>query len=763
MISFGQSIKDNFSTISHNTDTLFRLIKGGKTNEFINYISENPRENFNVNLRDSTSNYLIHFAIIINNPTIVTKLIDYGARLDFLDADGKSIMYYPIRFNYPEIVDILIEANKKQIGISLVNIKDAKRLPPLIYAVRYHNYHAMGRLLESGADADYVDYNASYGKNSNTSILQKAVIAEDYKSVEIIVDYVKDINYRSEVGSTALMIAVGRDKTNIVELLISKHADTTIPDVAAGMLPIQFAIVNHNQSMFNLLFPFLTNINYQDFKGATIMHYAIKNKMKEMISIIFNKYEIYKEVRNYLMKSPIINELDTTLVNIHGETILHSFLDNYHKSYDIYIRKIMPYTSMNSQDEEGDTPLHLLVSLNIWEDYYDILVLKKLDIYIRNHNDETALNLVISSRQSRKKFLDLVSRSYLNYLKKYESGWLQDWQNKCSTTEIDDKKCLKQINESIIDEKKSIPLKKMLKIITIDLYDTVNFSTYTTTPLDGFVGFKYLSLKYPEATDMLKYYYRDTSVSKKEKVEFVTKVFGMSEDSEIFIDKRYGEVTWMMQTLYFPPDFDKIFISLAKSKKYKYIIIPFGIVGYFGPHSEPGGHANGIFVNIEKQIIERFEPHGSHFEGNFYVNPELLDSLLEKRFQKVFAKINDDKITYLGPKDYLPRVGFQAYEGVEEHNDNIGDVDGFCQIWTIWYLDNRIRYADYDAKFLVRTLLKEIRLSDKPFRNIIRDYTFNITKLRDNYLHEIGKNINDYRNNKIKLSDKEKLVKIILN
>jgi len=108
--------KDDFPIKIKHIRVLFNLIKENKSVEFLDYINSVNPDELDVNIRDDQNNYLIQFAIIMNNPTIVQKLITLGSKLDFTDTDGFSILYHPIKYNYPTIFDILVEENKNNIG-----------------------------------------------------------------------------------------------------------------------------------------------------------------------------------------------------------------------------------------------------------------------------------------------------------------------------------------------------------------------------------------------------------------------------------------------------------------------------------------------------------------------------------------------------------------------------------------------------------------------------------------------------------------------
>src|SRR4051812_36186596 len=99
---------DDFHSKSAHLNTLFKFAKTNKEDQFLEYISNLERSEINVNVKDQNGNYLIFFAITMNNRRILKKLIEYGARLDVVDAEGYGILYQPIKLGYEEIIDILI-------------------------------------------------------------------------------------------------------------------------------------------------------------------------------------------------------------------------------------------------------------------------------------------------------------------------------------------------------------------------------------------------------------------------------------------------------------------------------------------------------------------------------------------------------------------------------------------------------------------------------------------------------------------------------
>ena len=83
---------------------------------------------------------------------------------------------------------------------------------------------------------------------------------------------------------------------------------------------------------------------------------------------------------------------------------------------------------------------------------------------------------------------------------------------------------------------------------------------------------------------------------------------------------------------------------------------------------------------------------------------------------------------------------------IENKKREIGDPEGYCALWSIWYTDMRLTYKDYDRKKLVKLLLKIIKLNNISFKNMIRNYGKNIIDIRDDILKKSNLDINDWLN-----------------
>ena len=80
----------------------------------------------------------------------------------------------------------------------------------------------------------------------------------------------------------------------------------------------------------------------------------------------------------------------------------------------------------------------------------------------------------------------------------------------------------------------------------------------------------------------------------------------------------------------------------------------------------------------------------------------------------------------------------------------------------MWWAEQRIS-NNVKPDILSQELIKTIRLSGKSFKNLIRNYSMNIIKIRDIYLTKYNMDINDWITNNYEIETIKQLEKDILN
>jgi ankyrin repeat protein len=114
---------------------LFEYVKKQKWDEF----EKSLNESIDFDVKDQHSNYLIQYIILYNNSKILEKILKYNVSLDWIDNEGRSILYLPIKYGYIDIIKLLLKYDEDKIGISILNIKDAYGNFPLHYALFFKN------------------------------------------------------------------------------------------------------------------------------------------------------------------------------------------------------------------------------------------------------------------------------------------------------------------------------------------------------------------------------------------------------------------------------------------------------------------------------------------------------------------------------------------------------------------------------------------------------------------------------------------------
>jgi ankyrin repeat protein len=727
-------------------NTIFDLIKNHEWDKLIEKISSSDTD-FDVNIKDQTNNYIITYAVIYNQQPLVKMLFEHNARIDILDADEKSILYYPIKFSYDSMLEYLLKLNKDMIGINIIELKDKTSKTALHYAIKFSNIFSIEKLLEYGSNTNTID-------NSSYNALHYAILSRDINICEIILRYTTNINAKISTGETALHIACNLQLESIAKLLIDARINLSVQDYQHEFTAMHYCMnLNLEKTLINLL-KNKANPNVQDIFGNTPLHYAIIENNLLLIDILI---EYSSQIINY------------NLSNIDGKIPLHLLLNSYsetksdndRKNILEYISMIISESNLSSRDNNGESCLFLLVKLNLWSSFKEILQSKRLDIYSTDKKNIMLIDLI--PKASYKEFMEIVLESYIRRLKRDPSSWKTEWENICSKefdstidvtryfnktktsskTKISSKTelatvcknhILTQIESNIDDIRSgkkhcgmaSYPLAPTKMCITLEEGETLHMCTFTGTTLDILIGLIYLLRTHRTACSTLS-----TDFYSNEDLQKFYKSIGiiMGSKSE-FLN---FEIIWAYQKLYLVENFyDKI---MECKKNAEFVIIPLGI------EMSNGSHANYIIYDIKNKTVERFEPHGASSPNGLNYDPSILDELLESRFKTI-----DKEIVYYAPSDYEPKIGFQMLDIFEHNKKKIGDPGGFCALWAIWYVDMRLRYKNLNCKELTKILTNAISNQNISVRNMIRNYAKKIIEIRDKILGSAGLDINDWLN-----------------
>lgn len=704
---------------------LFNLVKEQKYDELLLLLKNNPSVNININ--DEFGNFFIEYIIETNNILLIKNILKKEVYLDIIDSNGTTILYNMIKFNKFEILKLIIEKESQNIGISLIDKKDIKGRTALHYCIIFNNSIIFNYLLDNNGDP-YVKNNS--GENIFFYCLK-------YNKNSFLITLLKkfnSLNITNNEGENLLQSSITFKNNNIIEYILNNtNINLNNRTKEFGITALHQLVVFNNIEYIKKIINLGADITLTDYLGNNIIHFAM----------IENNIKISKFLIN-------LNKINLTNTNLNGDTPLHIYLDNNKSNieYD-FLKILIKSTNLNIQNHQGTTPLHYLANINLIEQFNDILINKKLNIFIKDYEGKNVYDIV----NNNENIINIVIDSYLNNMKKGE--FIVDWEKECHNVLLNKKTkklktpndCKKKIKYTIINDNRSVP---KLKEINYDFKSGLVLKDcyFSGFPIDTLFGLLWLKNKNPTISLILGYpLSENTSV-----LNFYS---NMGKDFNYKLDFINCMILWSYQQLFIPSFFDILILNEIKNNA-TVIIIPIGI------ETTQGAHTNIIFWDIMNNILERFEPNGKNQPINFDYNPNLLDTVLSNYFNKFLKDIN-----YLKPSDYLPDIGFIMIENLENDKcSKIGDPNGFCTAWCIWYCYQKLLNMDNNSissEKLVLLLINNLKLDAISFKNLIRDFSKNISEYRDIFLEKVGLDINDWILTNYDSNKLEKLEKLILN
>lgn len=686
---------------------LFNLIKQNKFEEIINFILENKI--LDLDIKDKNDNYLINYIILNNQIELLNKLLNIEniiISFDIIDNDGRTLFYYCIKYNFIEITNLLIDNNRKSIGINILDNKDKIGFTSLHYCIIFNNLDIFKILLKNNANPYLIN-------NEGDNIFNYSLKKNKNLFIEYLLEQKYHINFVNRNGDTLLQVALIY-KSRIINKILFLKTNLNNINKDEGSTALHQSIIYNNFYVFNDILNYV-NVNIADFFGNTALHYIFIYKRLDFLDSLLNKDILYN------------------ISNINGDTALHLLLNsNIINTIDEkIIKKLILNTDINIQNNEYITCFSLLYEHNMIIKYKDILVTKQIDFFINNI-------------ELTDKITNLLIESYYNQIKLNKDKLLLPWEKSCFDSE---KKCKSKIKDMITKERKSFPKTSVLDL-KIDNGIFTNICFYTGNPIDILFGIILLQqtfenqglkivLDYPlTINNNLDDYYIKLGLN-----------YPFKNDFSNF------EIIWLYQKIFFPTYFE-IELELLL-KKSKYIVIPIGIT------ISQGSHANILFWDVKNKTIERFEPNGANHPHDFNYNPDLLDDILYNKF-----KYFDNNIKYYKPNHFLPVISFQLLENLENETcKKLGDPNGFCAVWCIWWVYQRMLNINNTEIFInniASELIKIIKFDNNSFKNIIRNFSKKITEIRDKVLNTINKDINDWITRNFNEEDLSKLERNII-
>lgn len=670
---------------------LFELSKNKNETEIINLIDKN--KNFDFNFKNNESGtYFIFSIIIFNLKKVFTHLVNFKISLDVLDNDGRTIIYYLIKLNHLELLKDVIKYYENFIGIPIINLKDNFGLSCLHYCVIFNNSKALDLLYQSK------NINLMITDNKGNNILLFSILNKNNN----ILNYLLDKNYPIKTKNF--------NNENVLHLLLNNFPEKKLIKYFQPKIPINEQDKNylltplHLSLILNIdlgIYNFNKELQITDFYGNTPLHYGL----------VEGNITLFK---NIIEKN--LDKINYNIQNINGDTLLHLILEENIRLDDNLMQIFVNQTNLNLQNNQGNTCIHLLITNNLFNDF---TINQKINIFIQNKDGKTPFQLDDHSKQ--KDYYDKTAKILGSILLKNKNKSKLDWEKNCKT-KID---CVEKIKEYLIKEKRNPPFTQDEIIPQLQEGLIVEQCRFLGITIDILSGILFLKHKYENTSVLLQF----PLTSNEKLIAFYQT---MAIDLSYKTDFINFQIYWVYQKIFFPSYFDFILTKYIKDDNIKFIVIPLGI------ENDIGAHANILIIDKKHKIVERFEPYGIYPPKELNYNSLTLDDILENKF-------NEYDLKYVKPIDYLPKIGFQVLENLETPTcKQIGDPNGFCAVWCIWWAYHKILNNQIESSVLAEKLINKVKINNLSFKAVIRNFSKNITDVRDELLEEVDLDINKW-------------------
>ena len=225
-------------------ENIIKLLKNNKISDLLNYLKKNVKEDINLNFKLENDNFFISKIISINDNNLTSYLFDnFDFNLDIVDNDNKTVLYYPIKNNNLELIDIILKYDKKNIGISIIDKTDNNGFTPLFYTVIENNIEATNILLKYESSLFVYD-------NDNKNIFDKAFEYKRHAILKTLINSIDNINILNGTGKNLLQLSLDYNNFEVFNLLIEKNIDVNNQDKENGLTALHHAIVINNKDLY---------------------------------------------------------------------------------------------------------------------------------------------------------------------------------------------------------------------------------------------------------------------------------------------------------------------------------------------------------------------------------------------------------------------------------------------------------------------------------------------------------------------------------
>jgi len=314
------------------------------------------KHNADLNQKDMYGDTVLHTAAMMHvNSNIINLLAQHNADINARNKEGVTPL--AIAIMQQDIENVKLLAN---LG-AVIHTKDTLGRSPLTIALKSSN-----ELFEATVNKQNISSQDSEG---NTPLHIALINDASLQKIEHIIHLTDEvnINIRNRDGNSALFIAIMKNRKQVGNMLLAKHADIFSTNTNNNS-PLRVAL-KYGGTIQDWLITSKT-INSTDGSGNSVLHYATEWKFKEAITFLLEK------------------GANIHAKNANGETPLFSAA----KTNDTEVIQLIVDggASLFVRDNLGSTPLHMAVRWGALDSLEKLLELG-IDINAQNSAGKSAL------------------------------------------------------------------------------------------------------------------------------------------------------------------------------------------------------------------------------------------------------------------------------------------------------------------------------------------------------------------------------------
>jgi len=339
-------------------------------------------------------------AIKSNQPQEVQRWLDKDRRLLTLKLEGDSTaLHLACEFGSPELVDIVLKTLKQRnqsIQPGILGFKSVHLNVLLDKALISGDYVQCELLLRLGAEVGQPEV------STQNTLLHRMVIRDNLEAVNWLLEHKAVLESINVEGNTPLCLSVIQGNAKLVEFLLKMGANLQVRN-AKRESPVSIALLSHNKLILALL--------VGDKKAALPpLHLALELNDSEIIkALLQQQMSVSIESLDEQQRTPFYvsvekGNIETARLLLEKGanpdvacgserlTALHIAARRGDVTMLKYLLQTEVISLIDTQNAEGDTPLHLAVKTR---DENTILLLLKAGAYpkIKNAEDQTSIEL----------------------------------------------------------------------------------------------------------------------------------------------------------------------------------------------------------------------------------------------------------------------------------------------------------------------------------------------------------------------------------